>query len=380
LSQERRKNRGRSAGAPAWLVTFADLMSLLVAFFVLIISFSVPDTEKLKIAAGSIRDAFGITREVIVTGVVELDGNPVHKFAQELSPEPINDVVGPIPDQGREINYLSASQQAWEQDGTEPGALADAAAFEAIEEELHQAMQQSPELAQLAEHLVVERTPEDLRIQIIDQARRSMFPLGSAQMYPPIRSLLREVAGAIAGLPNKVTVAGHTDGHPYRQGVDYDNWSLSLDRADATRRVLVEAGLAAARFASVTGKADTDHMFPDDPLDPRNRRISITLLRQPPEARAQAEEGAARAGGASGAIRPATRDAGAAARRALALDLVEAGSIAPRAVDDVRRRTPGADDAQRLDRQGGAGVGMAEAGDVRRDQDPRVAPEGMPGR
>src|SRR5690606_4857464 len=103
--------------------------------------------------------------------------------------------------------------------------------------------------------------------------------LGSAGVYPATRRLLRPVAAAIRHLPNKVSITGHTDSIAFRRNNGYDNWSLSLDRADATRRELVAAGLDPARLATVVGKADTDHLYPDDPRDPRNRRISITLLR-----------------------------------------------------------------------------------------------------
>jgi chemotaxis protein MotB len=143
-------------------------------------------------------------------------------------------------------------------------------------------MQSVPELERLVDNLQIEHAPEGLRIQIVDQARTSMFPLGSAAMYQPTRALLEQVAHAVAGLPNPVSISGHTDSIAFRRTDGYDNWSLSLDRADATRRVLVGAGLDPARFAMVTGKADTDHLFPEDPRDPRNRRISITLLRQEP--------------------------------------------------------------------------------------------------
>lgn len=327
-----RKGKSRAAGAPAWLVTFADLMSLLVCFFVLIISYSVPDTEKLKIAAGSIRDAFGITREIVVTGVVELDGNPIHKYAQDLAPRPINDVVGPIPDQGREINYLSAREQYWEDVlereaeavGT-PEPRTDEAAdetFEAVEEEIRQAMQSIPELERLADHLVIDRAPEGLRIQIVDQARMSMFPLGSARMHEPTRKLLREVAAAIEDLPNPVEIAGHTDSRRFPANHAYDNWSLSMDRADATRRALVGAGLDPSRLAEVTGNADTDHMFPDDPQDPRNRRISITLRRT--DAATADAEGPSAAGRDRAGIGRAPMNG------ALAFEFAEARSVAGR--------------------------------------------------
>ena len=286
-------------GAPTWMVTFADLMSLLVCFFVLIISFSVPDTQKLRIVAGSMRDAFGFQREMIVTGMVELDGNPRFEYPQDLVPVTVKEKVGPIPEEDDDIRELSAREDAWQrviemidshlvrprhlrEDENGEGTEAEAERFVELERDLRQAMQSVPELERLVENLQIEHAPEGLRIQIVDQARTSMFPLGSAAMYQPTRALLQQVARAIATLPNQVSISGHTDSIAFRRTDGYDNWSLSLDRADATRRVLVAAGLDPARLATVTGKADTDHLFPDDPHDPRNRRISITLLRQEP--------------------------------------------------------------------------------------------------
>jgi chemotaxis protein MotB len=282
-------------GAPLWMVTFADLMSLLVCFFVLIISFSVPDIKKLKIVAGSMRDAFGFQREMIVTGMVEIDGNPHFEYARELVPVPIEATVGPIPDNNDDIAELSRREEVWQEllDEIEldrPQASSqrtDAASeeeqrFARIEHDLRQAMQSVPELERLADNLVVERAPEGLRIQIVDQERTSMFPLGSARMYGRTTTLLRQVAKAISSLPNKISIAGHTDSLAYRSTDGYDNWSLSLDRADATRRTLLVSGLDRQRIAAVIGKADTEHVFPKKPLDPRNRRISITLLREQP--------------------------------------------------------------------------------------------------
>lgn len=291
------------AGAPLWMVTFADLMSLLVCFFVLIISFSVPDTEKLKIVAGSMRDAFGFQREIIVTGMVEIDGNPRFEYARDLVPLQIRDVVGPIPEDSRDIREMMTSLDAFERvrriadpflfgvpvaeqlaDEERDAEQRENERFEQIEKELRQAIQSVPELERLVTNLEIERAPEGLRVQIVDQEGRSMFPLGSAQMYEPTKELLGQVANAIDQLPNKISIAGHTDSLGFRRANGYDNWSLSLDRADATRRTLIAAGLDPRRIATVIGKADTQHRFPDNPLDPRNRRISITLLRQQPAA------------------------------------------------------------------------------------------------
>jgi chemotaxis protein MotB len=302
-----------TAGAPAWIVTFADLMSLLVCFFVLMISFSVPDTQKLKIVAGSMRDAFGFQRDVIVTGMVEMDGNPRFEFARDLVPLPIRDRTGPIPDDGDLMSAPGARAAQVEalleqlnpyivnqKDQAKPKAPrpkpSEEQKFGQIEQDLRQAMQSVPSLARLAENLQIERTPDGLRIQIVDQAKTSMFPLGSADMYEPTKTLLEQVAHAIARLPNQVSIAGHTDSVAFRGTDGYDNWSLSLDRADATRRTLVAAGLDEHRIATVIGKADTDPMFPGDPRDPRNRRISITLLREAPPAAAATPAAATPAG------------------------------------------------------------------------------------
>ncbi len=304
------------AGAPMWMVTFADLMSLLVCFFVLIISFSVPDTEKIKVVAGSMNDAFGFTKEIAVTGMVELQGNPQFKFARNLVPIPLDNVIGPIDEDGNDVakhhvlapewkeiddtlleelrsgvsdgdvdepQDVEAEDEEIDEEGIEPlppKPFTEEEKFEHIEKKLAKAIQKHPELKELADNLEVARVPEGLRIQIVDQAKQSMFPLGSAQLYPEAQKLLVTVVEAVGSLPNKVSVRGHTDALTFKRRDGYDNWSLSLDRANATRMMLVNAGLDPQRIASVIGKGDTEHIMPDRPKDPRNRRISITLLRE----------------------------------------------------------------------------------------------------
>ena len=111
-----------------------------------------------------------------------------------------------------------------------------------------------------------------------------MFALGSAAPTKQVRELMQKVAPVLAGLPNEVSIAGHTDSLSYR-GQEKDNWELSTDRANATRRILVEAGLSDGRIRSVTGNADRDLLVPADPLNPANRRITIIVLRHAAGAR-----------------------------------------------------------------------------------------------
>jgi len=151
--------------------------------------------------------------------------------------------------------------------------------FTRIEQSLREAMEASPELSRMADNLLIDRTAEGLRIQLIDQDRLAMFPLGSAKMHDHTRRLLAKMAAITLRLKNKIAVTGHTDATPYVNDVNYGNWELSTDRANASRRALLEAGLASDRFARVVGKADQEPLLPDDPTNPRNRRISIVILR-----------------------------------------------------------------------------------------------------
>ena len=105
-----------------------------------------------------------------------------------------------------------------------------------------------------------------------------MFALGSAAPTPRVRGLMQKVALMLAGLPNEISIAGHTDARSYH-GQDRGNWELSFDRANATRRILIDAGLPEARIRSVTGNADRDLLVPADPMNPTNRRITVIVLR-----------------------------------------------------------------------------------------------------
>ena len=124
-------------------------------------------------------------------------------------------------------------------------------------------------------------TPDGLRIQIVDQFNESMFESGSATITARIRSLIEMIAKSIAELPNGLSISGHTDSSNFSGG-GYSNWELSSDRANASRRALIESGLDPARIERVTGLADTDPLITDDPSNPGNRRISIILLRETP--------------------------------------------------------------------------------------------------
>jgi chemotaxis protein MotB len=153
-------------------------------------------------------------------------------------------------------------------------------AFERAAEQIRETIAADPALADLARQLLVEQTPEGLRIQLVDAEGQPMFALGGAAPNDRARALLGRVAQAAMRLPNPVAIEGHTDSTPFRGGAGRSNWDLSAERANTTRRLLLEAGLPEARIRSVAGRADREPLLPDDPAAAANRRVSITLIRQ----------------------------------------------------------------------------------------------------
>src|SRR5579885_736543 len=167
--------------------------------------------------------------------------------------------------------------------------------FEAAEKILKDAMKDVPELAKLKDNLIIDNTPEGLRIQLVDQDKQPMFPLGSAEMLDPAKKLMALVAQVVQRLPNKIAISGHTDATPYAGGGKYTNWELSTDRANASRREFIADGVAPERITRIVGLADRDPLVPADPTSPRNRRISIVLLREAKEDAAAAAAPSAKA-------------------------------------------------------------------------------------
>ena len=152
--------------------------------------------------------------------------------------------------------------------------------FEAAEEALRDAIESVPELEELQDSLLIEQTPEGLRIQLLDQDGLSMFASGSAKPNDHLVKLIDLVTEVVTQMPNKVSISGHTDSVPYKTDNGYSNWELSSDRANSARRLMVNAELAPGRIANVQGRSDTEPLLPEDTTDPSNRRISIVLLRE----------------------------------------------------------------------------------------------------
>ena len=150
-----------------------------------------------------------------------------------------------------------------------------------LAQQLRNAVRDDPALADLASQLRVEQVPEGLRIQLLDADRQSMFALGGTAVNDRSRALIARVAAVIRKVPNAVAITGHTDATPFRS-TDRSNWDLSAERANVTRRILVDSGVAEARIRSVAGLAEREPLVPDHPEAAANRRVAILLLRQNP--------------------------------------------------------------------------------------------------
>ncbi|HZF74780.1 MAG TPA: flagellar motor protein MotB [Acetobacteraceae bacterium] len=152
------------------------------------------------------------------------------------------------------------------------------AALAAVGEEIRQAVNNDPGLSDLGKQLLVEEVPEGLRIQIVDAEGQPVFPTGLAAPNERGRALLLRAAQVIARLPHQVEVTGHTDAAPFRGGAGRSNWELSAERANAARRLLLEAGIAERRVRSVTGRAEREPLNPANPLEAGNRRVAVLVL------------------------------------------------------------------------------------------------------
>jgi chemotaxis protein MotB len=155
---------------------------------------------------------------------------------------------------------------------------ADKAAFDKLEKEMREQMELDPKLKNIKEQVKFVREKDGLRIEIIDKADFAMFALGTTRLLPKAQALLDQVAKSLGSMPNKVAVRGHTDSVAFANTDNRNNWSLSAERAEATRQLVEKGGVKASRFARIEGVADTAPYNPNDLMDPRNRRISITVL------------------------------------------------------------------------------------------------------
>ncbi|MGY8773522.1 MULTISPECIES: flagellar motor protein MotB [Spongiibacter] len=255
-----------SAGAPAWVLTFADLMSLLLAFFVLLFSFSEMDKQKFKELSGSMRDAFGVQREVpafsppIGTSIIARDfspGQPKPTIENQVRQEAAIDMrsFAEVP--------LNEEMAITEEDLAED--------LEKVKEHLAVEIQEG----------LVEVDDDGERVITIRIRETGSFPSGSADMDRDFLPVINKIAVLVEDIGGHVVIAGHTDKLPIYNQRFHSNWELSAARAATVLERIVEVSGRSASYFRLAGHADTRPIDTNDTAEgrARNRRVEVILLR-----------------------------------------------------------------------------------------------------
>tara|TARA_R110000772_G_scaffold221912_1_gene332296 strand:- start:596 stop:1489 length:894 start_codon:yes stop_codon:yes gene_type:complete len=277
------KKGGHGHHGGAWKVAYADFVTAMMAFFLLLWLLNVTTTEQKE----GLSDYFAPTTASISQSGAGgmLGGQSMQTEGSRISDLGVPSVVSSItpPEQGQKNEGKDAreARELEEAELLEKLRKIEEMSFEQARDQIRQAINKDPELSGLQDNIIIDMTPEGLRIQIVDQFNESMFESGSSTITPKIKGLVGMIAKSIEELPNSLSISGHTDSASFNGGT-YSNWELSSDRANASRRALLDAGLDPERIEKVAGRADTDPMIRDDPSNPGNRRISIILLRETP--------------------------------------------------------------------------------------------------
>ena len=244
----------------AWKVAYADFVTAMMAFFLLLWLLGATTEKQRKGIADYFTPTLVKMRENSAgsngmlggSSITDADHYPNRQGQTGTKTLTIpRDATGGPKDGGGKINRMQAA--------------------------LNRKMQQSPALRRLMQQVRMVDTTEGVRIDLIDNADFSMFQLGTTVLTPQASQLLGAIGQTIAPEPGTLTVRGHTDALPWKPGEVANNWSLSAGRAEATRQALMQSGIAEDRFRRIEGVADREPLIKDNPHDPRNRRISIVV-------------------------------------------------------------------------------------------------------
>ncbi len=273
---KRIKKGKHAAHGGAWKIAYADFVTAMMAFFLLMWLLGSTAQGELQ----GIAEYFNAPLQVAMAGgngagnsssVIPGGGNDLSKVHGQVRRSNSNEETP------KRMNPNTARAEM---------ARQDAARLKALRGKIDALITQNPRLNEYRSQIRLEVTPDGLQIQIVDDQSRPMFDSGSALVKPYMRDILQEIGAALTAVENNLSLAGHTDAVPYGNGErGYSNWELSADRANASRRELVSAGMPDAKLRRVVGLAASDLLEPDEPRAPANRRITITVLTREAEER-----------------------------------------------------------------------------------------------
>jgi chemotaxis protein MotB len=294
---KRHKKRGHAHHGGAWKVAYADFVTAMMAFFLVMwlvtaVSkeqraaifdyFKNPSMEpgrSAKPAPGQMGPGGASTSPIDLRGGLD---------AMRMRITPVKDMgatAAVAPTRGEQTKDGAAAlptteeeKKKIEQQTLQSQLEAEHKKLESLMEELRDAVSKSQALQPYKDQLLLDITPEGVRIQIVDAQNRPMFDVGSARLRDYTKSILSELAGYLTTVPNRISLTGHTDVRPYPGNGGYSNWELSADRANAARRALVSGGLPDDKIARVVGLASSLLFDKESPESPINRRISIVVM------------------------------------------------------------------------------------------------------
>ena len=261
----------------AWKVAYADFVTAMMAFFLLLWILGATTEKQRKGIADYFAPTLIDTRSLGIGGGGLFGGESVMD-KNKIGPKPgqtsLPAIAIPDPGQG------GADTGTGDKGSLKSRELAseDRKNFEAMRKRVLSQIQGSAKLSRLASHVRFVPTQDGMRIDLVDDADYSMFALGTTALDPQAAELIGMIAGSISGMKNPIMIRGHTDSVPYGDPRAMNNWMLASGRAEATRRRLLSGGTPEARFERIEGVADREPLIVKDPHDPRNRLVAITLL------------------------------------------------------------------------------------------------------
>ncbi|MCX7034956.1 MAG: flagellar motor protein MotB [Proteobacteria bacterium] len=326
---KKRKVQGGGHHGGAWKVAYADFVTAMMAFFM--VMWLVASVNKEQRAA-----LFEYFNNPSMEEGKSTKAAPGQQGPGGASTSAINlggGLDAPRSSDGKEngLGEPTNAEEAKKLEEEEAKRIAEAAEHKKLESlaaELSDAVSKSQALAPFKDQLLIDITPEGLRLQIIDKQNRTMFDVGRAELKDYTIKILRELAPFLARVPNSISISGHTDAKPYGSGAGgYSNWELSADRANAARRELIRGGLTETKFQRVVGLASSVLFEKTDPLSAKNRRISIIVMTKTASEAARATDEPART--EEEAVAPGTTSADAPKPAAPVADATPAATANP---------------------------------------------------
>ncbi len=270
------KKAGHAAHGGAWKIAYADFVTAMMAFFLLM----------WLLGSTSEGDKKGLSDYFNAPLKVAMQGGSGAGASNSILPGGGKSLTEKVGQTMRGQADDPMKKRLAEQQAKAEAAKQDARRMQDLRSRIEAMITNNQQLKEFQNQIRLETTPDGLQIQIVDEQNRPMFDSGSAMVKPYMRDILRAIGSALSGVENRISLAGHTDAKPYGSGErGYSNWELSSDRANASRRELVAAGMPDNQLGRVVGLAASSLLEPANPMAPANRRITLTVLTREAEQR-----------------------------------------------------------------------------------------------